>query len=514
MDQLPSFLHRAFKLHQSAQLEQAIKLYEVLLSVHGNNAQLLFFLGTAYQQVGKLDQALLLLEQSTIIDPDNAQYHYNSAIVLNDLGRLNDALTSYDRALQINPHFVEALSNRGVILQNQKRFYDALASYDQALQLDHHNVKAHCNRGNALQDLGQYLEALTSYDAALSLDSWHIESLCNRGNAYRNLQRFNEALASYDAAQVVDPNYALAKWNKSLLLLMTGNFLQGWELYEWRHKNNHYSLLNPLHSNVDLKTGPLIFIYAEQGFGDTIQFCRYVKMLADRGARVIFQVQTALQSLISSLDSRIAIISTSSDIPHFDYQSPLLSLPWFFQTTVSSIPNYSSYLSVDPCRILEWKNRLGPKKKKKIGLVWSGNTAHSNDHRRSIDLRQILPLLCLSVEWHSLQNIYNLEDLAILDLHPEILRHEDHLINFSDTGALISQMDLVITVDTAVAHLSGALGKSVWILLPFVPDFRWMLDRSDSPWYPSARLYRQGEDGHWGGVISKLIDDLNTLLVQ
>jgi ADP-heptose:LPS heptosyltransferase len=254
--------------------------------------------------------------------------------------------------------------------------------------------------------------------------------------------------------------------------------------------------------------GKKILIHSEQGLGDSIQFIRYLDQIHQLGAEIILEVPKTLATLATTIKTPLTVIEKGSKLPEFDAYCPLLSLPYVFKTTVDTIPSVVPYLSADKKKVSEWNNRLGVKTRKRIGLVWSGSAVHQNDHNRSIPLEVFTDLLKLPVEWHSLQNEYRTEDKNFLDSHPEVRQHQEELGDFADTAALIECMDLMISVDTSVAHLAGALGKTTWILLPFIPDFRWMLEREDCPWYPTAKLLRQDEERDWKKVIMKLMREL------
>jgi ADP-heptose:LPS heptosyltransferase len=254
--------------------------------------------------------------------------------------------------------------------------------------------------------------------------------------------------------------------------------------------------------------GKKILIHSEQGLGDSIQFIRYLEQIHQLGAEIILEVPKTLATLVNTIKTPITVIEKGSKLPEFDAYCPLLSLPYVFKTTVDTIPSVVPYLFADKKKVSKWNHRLGVKTRKRIGLVWSGSTVHKNDHNRSIPLEIFTDLLKLPVEWHSLQNEYRTKDKNFLDSHPEIRQHQEELGDFADTAALIECMDLVISVDTSVAHLAGALGKTTWILLPFIPDFRWMLEREDCPWYPTVKLLRQDEERDWKKVITKLMREL------
>jgi hypothetical protein len=309
------------------------------------------------------------------------------------------------------------------------------------------------------------------------------------------------------------PDFAEAHWNEALLSLLTGDFSRGWAKYECRWKKEPLVLSKrnfsqPLWLGADAIDGKTILLHSEQGFGDTIQFCRYVPLVAARGARIILEVQRPLQELMTNLASAAQVISKGDPLPDFDLQCPLLSLPLAFGTRLETIPSAMPYLQTSVQALKDWQARLGPKVRPRIGVAWSGNPTHKNDQNRSISLRSLLPLLDIEATFVSLQKDIRHDDAAVLKEHSDILQFGDALKNFSDTAALISQLDLVISVDTSVAHLAGALAKPVWVLLPFIPDWRWLLDRDESPWYPTVRLFRQEDTRAWDSVIVRVHADL------
>ena len=327
--------------------------------------------------------------------------------------------------------------------------------------------------------------------------------------AHRTVDGGPLGLKSYDDALRIKPDFAEATWNKSVLLILTGNYADGWMLYEARLEKEDTKKNYPRYPQLAWRgqediQGKKILIHSEQGLGDSIQFIRYLEQIHQLGAEIILEVPKTLAVLVSTIKTPITVIEKGSKLPEFDAYCPLLSLPYVFKTTVDTIPSVVPYLSADKQKVSEWDSRLGVKTHKRIGLVWSGSAGHKNDHNRSIPLEVFDDLLKLPVEWHSLQKEYRTEDKNFLDSHPEVKQHQDKLGDFTDTAALIECMDLVISVDTSVAHLAGALGKTTWILLPFFPDYRWMLEREDCPWYPTAKLLRQDDEREWKKVILEL----------
>jgi tetratricopeptide (TPR) repeat protein len=385
----------------------------------------------------------------------------------------------------------------------------------EAEQICQQIVNAKCDLFDALHllaviqsRLGKKDTALASYDRALTVRPDYAEALSNRGVTLQELKRFEEALASYDRALTVRPDYAEAHWNEALLRLLTGDFSRGWVKYEWRWEGSlalpKRNFSPPLWLGADAIDGKAILLHSEQGFGDTIQFCRYVPLVAARGARVILEVERPLQELMTTLVGATQVISKGNPLPDFDFQCPLLSLPLAFGTRHETTPSVTPYLRAPVQALKSWQARLAPNARPRIGLVWSGKPTHKNDQNRSISLRSLIPLLDIEATFVSLQQDVRTDDATVLKDQSSILYFGDALKNFSDTAALISNLDLVISVDTSVAHLAGALAKPVWVLLPFVPDWRWLLDRIDSPWYPTARLFRQDDTRAWDNVIARV----------
>jgi len=330
---------------------------------------------------------------------------------------------------------------------------------------------------------------------------------------FRDLKQFDAAVTSFDKAIDLKPDFAEAYWNKSLTLLLTGDFDQGWRLYEWRWEREFptspiRNFQQPLWLGNETLAGKTILLHAEQGLGDTIQFSRYASLVADLGAHVIMEVAKPLLGLFAGLAGVSRLIAKGSPLPVFDYHCPLLSLPLAFKTELGSIPFPQQYLHVDASRLEQWSQTLGEKTRPRVGLVWSGSTTLINDHNRSIPLSLLIPQLPPDYQYVSLQKEVRDNDRPILQASTDILHFGDELSDFSDTAALCELMDVVISVDTSVAHLSGALGRPTWVLLPFVPEWRWLLDRDDSPWYASMKLYRQNTAGDWDSVFARVRADL------
>jgi tetratricopeptide (TPR) repeat protein len=488
---------------------EAVASYDRALALRPAFAEALNNRGNALQSLDRLDEALASYDQSLALRPEHADTLNSRGAALQRLQRLDEALVSFDRALALRPTYAEALFNRGIVLQELNRLDEALASYDRALVLQPDYPEALNNRGNTLQGMDRPEEALASFDRALALRPEYADALNNRGNVLRTLNRPREALASFDRALNLRPDYPDAHWNSSLACLLLGDFARGWQEYEWRWqvpalRQPVRPFQKPRWQGGEALAGKTIFVYAEQGLGDTIHFCRYARLLAARGARVVLEVQPILKTLLEGLAGVHTLISRGESPPEFAFECPLLSLPLAFGTDLGSIPAEPHYLVPDEHRVGAWQARLGVRTGMRVGLVWAGNPTLGNDRTRSVPLQMLTRLAIPGVQLISLQKELRDGDRELLAAHPEILHLGDELTDFADTAALMASLDLVISVDTAAAHLAGALGRPVWILQRFAPDFRWLLDREDSPWYPSARLFRQPRFGDWDSVINRV----------
>ncbi len=516
-DHAEALFNRGMTLHELKRLDEALASYDRDLALRPDHAEALCNRGNVLVDLQRFAEALASYERALAVRPDYAEALYNRGMALRELKRPAEALASYERALALRPDHAEAFYNRGVALRQLQRLDEALASYDQAVALKPDYVDALNNRGVALHELKRFDEALASYDRALALRPDYVPALSNRGVTLHELARLDEALACYDDALALNPTYADGHFNKALLRLLKGDFDTGWREYEWRRwKDDNLTLYRrdftqPLWLGQTTIEGKTIRLHAEQGFGDTIQFCRYAPLVAARGARVLLEVPVQLKDLMATLAGVAEVISTQNELPDFDLHCPLLSLPLALATRVESIPAQVPYLSVPAASLSRWTGAVGPKRRLRIGLVWSGSPGHKGDAVRSINLRSLLPVLDIDAEFISLQKDVRADDATVLREHGDIVHFGDKLDTFADTAAIIANLDLVISVDTSVAHLAGALAKPVWVLLPFVPDFRWLLDREDSPWYPTARLFRQQAAGDWAGVIGRVVIELEKL---
>lgn len=477
-------LQRAIALHQQGHLQQAQILYEQVLRAQPRNFDALHLLGVIAGQTNDPIRAVELISRAVQINPDSAAAHCNRGSALKCIGQLDAALKSLDRAIAISPEFSDAHSNRGSVLSELNRLDAALASYDRAIALQANNAGAHLNRGNLL----------------------------------RRLMRFEEAVASYDRAIGLRPELANAHGFKAITLLLIGQLEQGWIEYEWRDRgelrpqaapDRRYS--QPRWNGEQSVRGQTILLYSEQGLGDTIQFCRYARMVAELGARVLLEAPRPLVRLLARLEGVAEVVAAGDTVPAFDCHCALMSLPLAFKTTLDTIPREVRYLGAAASQIARWSARLGPRTKPRIGLVWSGNVLATQGYYRSLELGELLEHLPREFHYVGLQKELRASDHPTLHKTPWISNIGEQLDDFSDTAAVCESLDLVISVDTSVAHLSAALGRPTWVLLPYLPDWRWLLKRDDSPWYPSAKLYRQQSAGDWSHALTRVGADLARL---
>ena len=469
-----SGLDHAIALHRAGQLAEAEAAYLSWLRSHPGDPDANFYLGGLRQQQGLPGEAVALFQQVLAQDPERVDAWVNLGVAQRSRGELSIASACLERAIALEPGSAVAHYNLGVVLQDRRMSAEALRELDAAIALRPGHAGSHCNRGTVLAALNRDIEALESFDGALTLE----------------------------------PEHALARHNKGLALLRLGRFRDAWPQCEYRWKRPGAAAYRhgatPPWNGTDTLRGKRILFWSEQGFGDTLQFCRFANVLADRGAAVLLEVQKPLRTLLGELEGVAQCFAQGEPLPACDFQMPLLSAPMALQTDAGSIPARVPYLLPPPARVESVRPYLGdPDGLPRVGIVCSGSRTHVNDANRSIPLARFAALFgrarlfLLQTDVHAADT----EALAaspIRDLRP-ILR------DFRDTAAVISHLDLVISVDTAVAHLAGAMGKPVWILLPFAPDWRWMQERDDSPWYPTARLFRQRQPGDWSHVLARLV---------
>ena len=557
---IDALFQQALALHQNGALTEAEELYREVLEKKPRHFDATQLLGTLCLQSGRLDEGVTWLERATALDARQPAIHSNMAFALNALGRHDEALARADKAVALAPGFADAYNNRGNALASLARPVEALVSFERSIALQADSPQAWNNRACAQRDLGQAEAALQSCDRAIALNASYADAWSNRANALSDLNRAEDAKVSYERALAIDPGFAdgwsnlgltlvdlgdhdsaltcyeralalrpehaSAHWNQALCLLETGRFDKGWAAYEWRWeratlKAARRTFAQPLWLGETPIEGQTILLHAEQGLGDTLQFCRYAALVARLGATVILEVPAPLMRLCARLDGVSVLVEEGQPLPPFDVHTPLLSLPLALGTTLETIPADIPYLFADASRAAIWRERIAPlaQNRFRVGLVWAGGhrphvpELRKTDARRSMSLDQFRPLLAIdSVQCFSLQMGPPAGQLDALRDDPSfsgrIVDLTGPIHDFADTADLIENLDLVISVDTSTAHLAAAMGKPVWILNRFDTCWRWLLERDDSPWYPSVRLFRQASLGEWDPVIERVREAL------
>lgn len=540
-------IQQALVLHQQGRLDEAEKLYTRALKAQRDNFDALHLLGMLNHQRGKPAEAHRLIAAALKVQPGSPDALSNLAMVLHALKRDDEALAAIDKALKLAPGHLDPLNNRGNILLDLKRPADAIAAFDAVLAKEPRHLQALVNRGNARTELGEPGQALKDYDAALAMAPFHPLALYNRGNALRALGRMQEALQAYEQALASAPNHpgawlnrgialaafnrhaealssyarllalqpdnAEAHFNNAMSMLTLGDYPGGFAEYEWRWKRVGMATRKEFRRPPWLGDTPLagrtILLHAEQGLGDTVMFARYAPLVAGAGAKVVLEAPPELKDLLAGLEGVAAVVARGEALPPFDLHCPLASLPLACKTDLAGVPADIPYLRVPEASIAKWRPRLGALTSPRIALAWSGRALHVNDRNRSLPLAQLEPLLSEpGLSFVSVQRELRPGEAEMLAREPRNTHLGGELESFADTAAVLALCDVVVCVDTSVAHVAGALGRPAIVLLPFQPDWRWTLDRDASPWYPAMRLFRQPAIGDWPSVIGRVKDEL------
>ncbi|MBW4577942.1 MAG: tetratricopeptide repeat-containing glycosyltransferase family protein [Aphanothece sp. CMT-3BRIN-NPC111] len=478
MATIPEALKTAIQLQQQGHLSQAEQIYRQVLQQQPHHAQALHLLGLLGLQVGKYEIAIEYISKAIEANPSNSAFHNNLGVVFKKVGTVEEAIVCYQKALELNPKDASCHYNLGNLFRQREQLEEATVCYQEAVAIQPEYFEAHNNLGLALRDRGQLVGAITCFQKALAINS----------------------------------NYAEAHLNWALMLLLFGDFRRGFAEHEWRWQMNDIQprpFTQPLWDGSNLE-GRTILLHAEQGLGDTIQFIRYAPIVAGYGGRVLVECYAPLIQLFKSIPGIEQLLVIGETLPEFDVHAPLMSLPYILGTTLETVPAHIPYLS-PPIPLIELE--VFPQVQLKVGIVWSTKPTHPTAGRRSYPPSYLLKLQNIpGIALYSLQKDPPLADIEQLRKTPKVQDLSDQLHDFTDTASVISQLDLVITVDTAIAHLAGALGKKVWVLLPFIPDWRWMLGHQDSIWYPTMRLFRQESPGDWAGVFRRVAEALDNYL--
>jgi tetratricopeptide (TPR) repeat protein len=502
-------------LRDKGRFDEAIAAFRRAIALEPNFAEAHNNLGIAFCKNEQFQEAIGSCQKAIELRPNIAEAHNTLGVAMRAGGRLDEAIAACRQAIALSPNFAEAHNNLGVAFRDKGQLEEAIAACRQAIALRPNYAEAYTNLGNALRDQGQFDEAVAACRQAIALNPSIAEAHSSLGMALFSKGQIDDAIAACRKAIAVRPDYADGHFTLATMLLARGDFQQGWEEQEWRWKSKdpqfgHRNFAQPQWDGRPLD-GRTLLLHTEQGFGDAVQFIRYFPMAEQRGGKIILECQAELYRLFQIMAGTRQIVVRGQPLPAFDFHCPLLSLPWVFRTTLSSIPHAVPYLHPDAEDVRRWQNRLAEYRSSvKVGLAWAGRATHRNDRNRSIKLASLAPLAGISgVRFFSLQKGDAAAEAKFAPSGMELVDFTDELKDFAETAALIENLDLVISVDTAVVHLAGAMGKGVWVLVPFPPDWRWLLDRADSPWYPTMRLFRQETPGDWDGVIRRVAAELS-----
>jgi len=498
-------------------------------------------LSESLREAKRVDEAIAEACRALAQKPDSAPAHTSLGLALQESNRLDEAIVEYRQAIALDPKYTAPYTNLGVALETRRESAQAIALLRKAAELEPDAAPVHQNLANSLLSLGEFDEARKELDTALALKGEFPEALTTLGKLQTELGQLDEGIASYERAVALRPKFAEPTWNWSINLLLRGDFEHGLPKFEARRKVKAFRADRGLSGQMwDGRAieGKRILLHWEQGLGDTIHFVRYAKILKERAAGVSLLCQPTLKRLLTGQCGLETVVGDSEPLPAYDFYCPLPSLPLLLKTTLQTIPADVPYLFPEPPLVEKWKELLAQEPRRKVGLVWAGNPQHQNDRNRSIRLEDLAPLTSASgaptggsrdpdafsdggsppvrapaalARFYSLQKGPAAEQAKSPPAGMEVVDWTERLTDWAETAALITCLDLVITVDTAVAHLAGAMGKPVWVLLPFIPDWRWMLEREDSPWYPTMRLFRQPTRGDWRTPIQRIAADLQKL---
>lgn len=510
-------VNKLVNLYNQGQFTVVTEQAKALTNQYPEDCILWNLLGAANIGLGHLEKAAIALKKVTELNPNYAIGFNNLGIALKDQGKLDDAIEAFQKALLINPDSYETYNNMGNALQDQGKSDEAIEAQKKSISLNPNYAQAYYNMGTTFKDLGRLEEAIEAYKTSIALKPNSYQAYNNMGNALQDQGKLNEAVDAYSRALLIKPNYSEAYCNSSFIYNLTGDLQKGLKLYEWRLKSKVSKTRPPrnhlIWNGIKSILGKKFFVYAEQGLGDIIQFSRYLLLLKQKGATVTFKVQSKMHLLLQTIDSNIILVNSDPEDNEIDFEAPLMSLPYLFNTNLDIIPSSKSYLFANHNKVISWGKYL-KEPTFKVGVCWQGSTLQS--------------VVSKSFSLSYFEDISKLPNVELISLHKGEGEKQIRNISFSlttlgddfdagensfiDTAAVMLNCDLIISCDTSTAHLAGALGCQVWVALKKIPDWRWMLDRTDSPWYPNMTLYRQQETGHWEYVFEIMKKDLVSLI--
>lgn len=518
MNNQDPLLEQAVALHNAGKLGEAAACYRDILIKNPDNVLAIHFLALIAMRNDNAALVLALSDDGIRRQPNFSILHQDRATALRRLSRKEEALAAIQEALRLDPAVADYYETLAAVQRDMRQYQAAVASLETAIHIDSKNPKFFNSAGICCYRMGAFERALTYLDQFIALMPHEATGYNNKANTLKGLHRYREAIQNYDFALKLDPHIFMGRANKGMTHLVLGEFASGWALFEERKPGN----MAPERKRFDVTKrwdgravpdNATLILYNEQGMGDTLQFCRYIPIVLQRARNVVIEVQWPLRSLIQANWPEHPVISDPEPLPAYNWQCPFMSLPHIFGTTLDNIPFSQPYLQADAVKESAWKKKLPQDGRRKVGLVWAGNPDHMNDHLRSIPLSMFEPLWQLE-GFHFIilqQGAKALEQLTYIPSHVAYTVVSDQLTDFSETAAALKQLDVLVSVDTAVAHLAGALGVPAFVLLQFDPDWRWLLERSDSPWYQSLRLFRQKKFGRWDDVVDSVKETLKAL---
>lgn len=510
----PDYLEALYNLGLVyAQLQQpdvALAFFERTLDLQPQYADAWIDRGAVLCSQNRWQEGIICYERALALAPQQGRLHHKYGLALQHVERASEAISAFRRALACSPNLIEAWNDLGDLLANNKQIEEAIRCFRKALEINPNYAPAQNNLGNTYRDLGRLAEALEAYERALKINANYPQIYNNMGTVQADLGRYEEAIVSYRKALSLPPDFPEIRCAYALTLLLMGNFAEGWVQYEARRRCMSYPDSRRNYGKPQWDGRPLegrpILLHAEQGLGDSIHFIRYAPLVAQRGGKVYVEIQAELYRLFQQIPGIARLIKRADPLPDYDFECPFLSLPKAFGTHLENMPADVPYLRADPALSRAWKQRMaGEAAGLKVGVVWAGSPEHKNDRNRSISPSLLWPLTQIAgVRFYSLQKGAAPGQLEALRALTPLVDWTQELSDFADTTALVDNLDLVVTADTAVAHLAGAMGKPVWVFVPFSPDWRWLLNREDTPWYPTMRLFRQPALGDWPSVIERV----------
>ena len=510
---------RATVATENGQWASAYAIYEKILRLQPTDNKALLSLGQSAKKMGDPKTAL----KSFLRIPRDDRYYFDaqlgSGLIFMNTGHADAAIKCFCCAVKTQPGSVAALANRAMAFVKIEQYEKAVLDFTKCTNLDPKKADLFYNRALVYRKLHDNENAIADYTRAIGLDDSHYQAYNNRAIALRDAKRFDRAINDFDKAITINRDFAEGYWNKALTLLRIEKYEDAWPLLEYRWHTHNFTSPNrnfdePLWLGNETLDGKTILIHSEQGLGDSLQFCRYIAMLRDLGCQIYLEVEKPLIGIMRALLPSSCIFEKNSDLPDFDFHCPMMSLPLAFKTKIETIPCKKPYLSACDSHKVFWQNKLGAKTKPRIGIAWQGNPAHTNDASRSIPLKKIIDYLTTDFEWFSLQKDISVEDQNIIKTRSKIHHFGQEIDGFCSTAGLCDALDAVVSVDTSIAHLAGAIGRPVHILLSYNADARWHENRSDSPWYPTSVLHRQKINDDWSTVLVSAIKTLNQHLTK